>query len=968
MPFGILEDRHYPDGNVPGTALLDDINATGYAVDEVTHLKKGTGKFSHVVLVPQPSDDPNDPLNWPRWRKEANFWILSFFAGLVGGVGPLLAPGYAILAEQWGISINEVAATNGDLVLALGIIMIFIPPVAAKIGRRPVFLLGGLCLFLTSIWSGVSKNLTSFMWSRVFQGFGMAAFEGLVVSSIADMYHVHERGFRSAIWGFAILAGINVTPIINGYVIGSDTLGYRWCFWLISIFLGLGFVGIVFFCPETAYDRDPVFNTDEHSAADAAAVNEATDELEKSSDGTPKPTGEILHIEGHTEAGVGYKQPKSYVQTLAPVSYHGKANVFKLILRPFPFFISPVVICAFLVYGMTTCWLVVLSIISSIVFAAPPYGFDSTQTGLVSIGPLVGSIPATLIAGPLTDWVGIWFARRNGGRFEPESRLLLMIPMCLFEVFGFMGWSLMTKRTDIHWIGPVIMYSMINVGQSIGSTAIIAYIIDCHRSYTAEAISVINLSKNIVLYGFTQFAADWVLSMGIPDTMGVLAGLTAFCILSTVPMYVYGKRARSWIARHEALFLVTERRKNLYDMTANHTDISATPCAVATPPLDAVANSPSSSAVSSTFPILASSTPSEALKDVRNDVQATGKKPRKPRIVLDGTTEEILARNAVSAPQAAVEKLVKNAATNWHRFYQSHAAVQFFKDRHWTEKEWDIPRLLGDEDAGEEGEGSSRADKGKGKAVLEVGCGTGAFVYPLLERYPAAKFVAFDFAKKAVELTKKHPLYSPTHLHAFQHDLTLPPSVLHEQLDSSPDEFGQPVHAFDIASSIFVLSALAPRSHARAVETLVSLLAPGGSLLFRDYALHDAAQLRFHSLPSASYASVPSLLSSQTPSPSSSVTASPPTSEHVDVPTSTDESNRPWYKRGDSTLTYFFTAAEVQGLIDAAVASLNVGKKAGDLGYVSLEGKVEVVERETVNRKEGVSFTRKFVNASWRRM
>ena len=26
-------------------------------------LKKGTGRLSHVVLVPQPSDDPNDPLN-----------------------------------------------------------------------------------------------------------------------------------------------------------------------------------------------------------------------------------------------------------------------------------------------------------------------------------------------------------------------------------------------------------------------------------------------------------------------------------------------------------------------------------------------------------------------------------------------------------------------------------------------------------------------------------------------------------------------------------------------------------------------------------------------------------------------------------------------------------------------------------------------------------------------------------------
>ena len=29
----------------------------------VDMLKKGTGRSSHIVLVPQPTDDPNDPLN-----------------------------------------------------------------------------------------------------------------------------------------------------------------------------------------------------------------------------------------------------------------------------------------------------------------------------------------------------------------------------------------------------------------------------------------------------------------------------------------------------------------------------------------------------------------------------------------------------------------------------------------------------------------------------------------------------------------------------------------------------------------------------------------------------------------------------------------------------------------------------------------------------------------------------------------
>lgn len=141
--------------------------------------------------------------------------------------------------------------------------MIVIAPFAVKWGRRPVFILGVLCLFLCSIWSGASTNIDSFKWSRIFQGFGMAPFEALVVSTFGDVFFIDQRGLRSAIWGFAILAGINVTPIINGYIISSKTLGWKWCFWLIAIFYGIAVVLIVLLCPETAFNRNSVYDTDD---------------------------------------------------------------------------------------------------------------------------------------------------------------------------------------------------------------------------------------------------------------------------------------------------------------------------------------------------------------------------------------------------------------------------------------------------------------------------------------------------------------------------------------------------------------------------------------------------------------------------------------------------------------------------------------------------------------------------------
>lgn len=79
MPFGILgKYRHshlyhinannatedHQLEHVPGTGLLSDrgiVHGNTITIDEASNLKRGTGRYAHVVLIPQPSDDPNDP-------------------------------------------------------------------------------------------------------------------------------------------------------------------------------------------------------------------------------------------------------------------------------------------------------------------------------------------------------------------------------------------------------------------------------------------------------------------------------------------------------------------------------------------------------------------------------------------------------------------------------------------------------------------------------------------------------------------------------------------------------------------------------------------------------------------------------------------------------------------------------------------------------------------------------------------
>lgn len=39
-----------------------------------------TASNGHTVLIPQPSDDRNDPLNWPSWKKHAVLLTISFIS------------------------------------------------------------------------------------------------------------------------------------------------------------------------------------------------------------------------------------------------------------------------------------------------------------------------------------------------------------------------------------------------------------------------------------------------------------------------------------------------------------------------------------------------------------------------------------------------------------------------------------------------------------------------------------------------------------------------------------------------------------------------------------------------------------------------------------------------------------------------------------------------------------------------
>ena len=237
--------------------------------------------------------------------------------------------------------------------------------------------------------------------------------------------------------------------------------------------------------------------------------------------------------------------------------YHGRLNNdnwFKVMARPFVLFAYPAVLWSSAVYACSIGWLIVISETMAIIYRDPTiYNFSALQTGLVYISPFVGGILGTGVAGKVSDVVVRIMSRRNGGLYEPEFRLVMALPMLISTGIGLMGFGWSAQERD-PWIVPTVFFGVLSFGCSLGSTTAITYCVDSYRQYAGEALVTLNFSKNI-FHGlvFSLFVAHWMASDGPKRVYIWLGVIQVIVLLSTIPLYIYGKRARMWTVRRNLM-------------------------------------------------------------------------------------------------------------------------------------------------------------------------------------------------------------------------------------------------------------------------------------------------------------------------------------------------------------------------------------------------------------------------------
>lgn len=129
---------------------------------------------------------------------------------------------------------------------------------AARIGRKRLFLICVAGFTFTSLLCGVAQNLPEMVLFRLLQGVFGAGLVPLSQAVLLDTYPKEKHGQAMSMWGMGVMLGPILGPSLGGWL--TEYYNWRWVFY-INLPIGIAtFVGILLFMPETEKNPDRRFD------------------------------------------------------------------------------------------------------------------------------------------------------------------------------------------------------------------------------------------------------------------------------------------------------------------------------------------------------------------------------------------------------------------------------------------------------------------------------------------------------------------------------------------------------------------------------------------------------------------------------------------------------------------------------------------------------------------------------------
>lgn len=379
--------------------------------------------------------------------------------------GAMLAPALTVISEDLNTNPEETQIFLSIFVLAFAFGPMVLSPFAEVFGRRPVWIIASCFYIVWNTVAGFSKSSGLMIASRVLSGLGASAEFSVSNPVLSDTWRPEQRGTSFAIATFIPLLGPALGPVIGGAV--TDSVGWRWTFWVLSIFDALLVVLAIFIFPETY---------------EVLLLERRAAQLRKTTD-----------------------RPYSTQLSDGPGKRKLRHALSKALSRPFRLlFTQPIlqVIAVFLAYNFGILY-IVLSTFATLWIER--YGQTESDSGLHYFALVIGYTVAAQGGAVVMDKLWIYLKNRAGNQTAPEHRVPLMVPGAILIPLGLLiyGWS--AERQWL-WIVPDIGIAIFGCGIILNTQALQAYVMDAFRQYVASASAASQFLRSIAGFGFPIFA------------------------------------------------------------------------------------------------------------------------------------------------------------------------------------------------------------------------------------------------------------------------------------------------------------------------------------------------------------------------------------------------------------------------------------------------------------------------------
>ncbi|KXJ84964.1 major facilitator superfamily domain-containing protein [Microdochium bolleyi] len=502
-------------------------------------------KDDDVILIPTPTMDTRDPLNYAPWKK----WAILILVSAYSSTAVILSSGMGAFITVIKASYPGQELETNDLMtyptLFMGIGNLISMPLALAMGRRPVFLASLIILTFAGLWCAVSTSLTSHIAGRNIMSLAAGQSEALSPMMIQEMFFLHERS-RKLTW-FIFIQNVTVGAFFISTQFLVSEYGWRWWYGLFTIINGVAIVLAFLFCAETAYDRPDSETVGEASTFEQQSASKIGIE-------NPNATTESEH--------------KARLRTIAGRKWTDGLGLmkqnpdFKLIL---PFYWRT--LQGLLIWPITWVFLLNGAFLGLYVFHAstfapvlvmPPYLFSFVNLAFVQGAQILVCLIFLPAIGYGGDWLIKTLVKRNNNLFKPEFRLFLMaIPAVVGVICAVLYGQAASARDTSVWNWATIAVSY-NGGffAFLGANIVgITYTVDAFPTRAGPLLVLICAGRGIVSFGLSYATLPAVAAMGYNGIMNVFAIICGVFSLGAIPVYIFGPRARVWANKK---FKITE--------------------------------------------------------------------------------------------------------------------------------------------------------------------------------------------------------------------------------------------------------------------------------------------------------------------------------------------------------------------------------------------------------------------------